>query len=58
MRNWLQPINEGGQYLNSAVVEEIMMQSSLKARQLEGEFIDLCVYGEMTDVTDEVLLRL
>ncbi|MGF1708705.1 PilZ domain-containing protein [Enterovibrio baiacu] len=58
VRNWLQPINEGGQYLNSAVVEEIMMQSSMKARQLESEFIDLCVYGEITDVTDEVLLRL
>lgn len=35
-----------------------MHLSSQRARQLEMEFADLCAYGEMTDITEEVLRRL
>lgn len=58
IRNWMQPIENGRQYLNTERIENIMKESVLKARQINQEFTQLCVYGELCDITEEVLLRL
>ncbi|KXF79711.1 PilZ domain-containing protein [Enterovibrio coralii] len=58
VRNWLQPIEDGSQWLSPETLEPLIALSTQRARQLELEFADLAVYGEMSDITDEVLLRL
>ncbi|CZF77953.1 PilZ domain-containing protein [Grimontia marina] len=58
VRNWLQPIDNGIQWLAPETLESLLSLSTLRARQLEMEFADLCAYGEMSDITDEVLRRL
>lgn len=58
VRNWLQPLDNGGQWLPPETLEPLLTLSTQRARQLEMEFTDLCAYGEMSDITDEVLRRL
>ncbi|WP_394211036.1 PilZ domain-containing protein [Enterovibrio calviensis] len=58
VRNWMQPIDDGSQWLNSETSEQLMKLSTKRTAQLEHEFADLCVYGEMSDITDEVMMRL
>lgn len=57
LRNWMQPINNGENYLNNEDYWEVRKQSSSKAKKIGSEFSKLCVYGELSDITDEVLLR-
>lgn len=58
VRNWVQPLEDGEKWLSPKKLESLMHLSSQRARQLEMEFADLCAYGEMTDITEEVLRRL
>ncbi|MGF1770500.1 PilZ domain-containing protein [Enterovibrio makurazakiensis] len=58
VRNWMHPIEHGSQWLGTETTEQLMKLSTKRAAQLEHEFADLCVYGEMSDITDEVLMRL
>ncbi|WP_154123979.1 PilZ domain-containing protein [Grimontia hollisae] len=58
VRNWLQPLDNGSQWLTPETLEPLLRLSTQRARQLEVEFTALCAYGEMSDITDEVLRRL
>lgn len=57
IRNLMQPIYHCHQIIDHRLLSEIMSQSVTKASQIENEFAKLCVYGQLHDITDEVLLR-
>lgn len=58
VRNWMQPINNGEFWLNKEDYWDVRKRSCAKAKKIEIEFSKLCVYGELCDITEEVLLRL
>lgn len=58
VRNCMVPIQNGSQFLEEEEMSVLVKFATHKARLLETEFSTLCAYGELSDITDEVLLRM
>lgn len=58
LRNRMAPLAHAEQEINPEKLAALLQRDTHKARQLEDEFAALCAYGELVDVTDEVLMRL
>ncbi|WP_128080533.1 hypothetical protein [Salinivibrio socompensis] len=58
IRNRMTSLAHAEQDINPSQLSALLKRDTHKARQLEDEFISLCAYGELVDVTDEVLMRL
>ncbi|RXJ73829.1 hypothetical protein CS022_07515 [Veronia nyctiphanis] len=57
VRNTITPINGMLDCTDREELEALYPISNSKVRQLEREMDQMCIYGELTDITDEVLLR-
>lgn len=58
IRNRMTPLTHAEQDIEPSQLSALLKRDTHKARQLEDEFISLCAYGELVDVTDDVLMRL
>ncbi|OOE57584.1 hypothetical protein BZG13_10095 [Salinivibrio sp. ML323] len=58
LRNRMTPLAHAEQDIDATQLSSLLKRDTHKARQLEDEFVALCAYGELVDVTDEVLMRL
>ncbi len=58
IRNRMQPLKEIEQALHLEDFLSLHNISASKLKRIEIEMSKLCIYGELSDITDEVLLRL
>ncbi|MFD2179835.1 PilZ domain-containing protein [Veronia pacifica] len=57
VRNTMQALSGILNHVKRNELEALYFTASNKVRALESEMDQMCIYGELTDITDEVLLR-